>query len=282
MRTIYQHEKRTPTSAVVIAAHIGFAKFTGPAGRVLSALKQYGLLEETDGKFRVSDAAYKILMVADDSPERNDYIRKAALKPVLFRELLTHYKDGLPSDATLREYLIFEKQFNPASVDQFIRILKATIELAKLDDESYTGEEETEDGERGIEPMETPARPLHKPANGQVIPPPPPSDQRLAPGETEIKLNVSQASQARIIFNGQVTQEAIDLLVQMLNIQKLTFPKEAAIARLQPRRAIWRNKDVDQPVTVIDGAGSRDGRRYVMIEESATAIPEDEVEFEDA
>ena len=49
----------------------------------------------------------------------------------------------------------------------------------------------------------------------------------LAEGETEFKFNISQNSRARIVFTGEVTQEAIELLAEMLNIQKRTFPKEA-------------------------------------------------------
>lgn len=42
--------------------------------------------------------------------------------------------------------------------------------------------------------------------------------------------------------------------------------------------AIWRNADHDQPVTVrVDAGQGQDGRRYVWIEESVTAIPADEL-----
>jgi hypothetical protein len=49
-----------------------------------------------------------------------------------------------------------------------------------------------------------------------------------------------------------------------------------------PRKAIWRNKDHDQPVTIIAELGEKDGRRYYAVKETTTGIPGDELEFEDA
>jgi len=51
---------------------------------------------------------------------------------------------------------------------------------------------------------------------------------------------------------------------------------------VRPGPALWRNKDHDQPVTVIGEAGEgSDGRRYVNIAESEGAIPFDEVYYDE-
>ena len=49
-----------------------------------------------------------------------------------------------------------------------------------------------------------------------------------------------------------------------------------------PRKAVWRNKDHDQPVTIIGELGEKDGRRFYAAKETTTGIPDDELEFEDA
>jgi hypothetical protein len=49
-----------------------------------------------------------------------------------------------------------------------------------------------------------------------------------------------------------------------------------------PRNAVWRNKDHDQPVTIIGELGEKDGRRFYAAKETTTGIPGDELEFEDA
>jgi hypothetical protein len=45
------------------------------------------------------------------------------------------------------------------------------------------------------------------------------------------------------------------------------------------RRAIWRNQDHDQPVTVIGELGEIDGVKYYAITESIAGIPAHELEF---
>lgn len=150
-RTIYTHDKRAPTSPVVILSHLGFGKtLSGSAGRVLSAMRQYGLLEDANGSLRVSESAFLMLTLSEQSAERVTAIRAAAQKPAMFREVLAEYPDGLPSDATLRDWLISRKEFNPASADGFIRSLKATIEFAKLGGPQYT------DRERGLAEVSMP------------------------------------------------------------------------------------------------------------------------------
>lgn len=44
--------------------------------------------------------------------------------------------------------------------------------------------------------------------------------------------------------------------------------------------AIWKNKDVDQPINIIEDLGTGpDGRHYVKIEGSSSGIPLDEIEY---
>lgn len=115
----------------------------------------------------------------------------------------------------------------------------------------------------------SPPPPLPPPA-GHHIPP-------LAEGESVLAFKISRDSEARVIFKGQVTQEAIEKLSALLDLSKDAYPTKAELE--QPRRAIWHNKDHDQPVTVIGEAGEHDGRRYVRIEGSDTGVPEDELEY---
>lgn len=57
-------------------------------------------------------------------------------------------------------------------------------------------------------------------------------------------------------------------------------PAAAAPEPKQGRSGVWRNKDVDMPVTVVGDAGTGpDGRKYVKIAESKTAVPADEVVY---
>lgn len=130
-RLIYNAEKRTLGSVEVLQADMGYTVGTGPAGRAVSALKQYGLLDEKDGQYRISDSAFALLELSHGSDEYRSALKEAALKPAMFSELLTKYAGNIPSDTNLRDFLLKVKKFNPVSVGDFIRIFRETVELAK-------------------------------------------------------------------------------------------------------------------------------------------------------
>jgi hypothetical protein len=175
-KIIYEKEQRVLTSRAVMAEHLGFPGVTGPAGRILSALKQYGLLDETSGQLRLSDEGYKIVVLSKESNERQGLIRAAAQRPQIFRELLSHYKGSLPSDATLKDHLITQKNFNPGWVDQFIKIFKSTNQLAKLTNGGYTADEtsketplEQSEGAEMVEEQQEPQKRTGTPLNAASV-----------------------------------------------------------------------------------------------------------------
>jgi hypothetical protein len=137
IRKIYKEEKRNFTDPPVILKHLGYTDGSGTGYRELSALKQYGLLEDRSGSVGLSNTAYVLMYAEQGSPEYANALRESALKPQIFSEMLSAYPDGLPSDATLRSFLIGKKGFNPAAVENFIRVFKETMELAKVQAGEY-------------------------------------------------------------------------------------------------------------------------------------------------
>jgi hypothetical protein len=295
LRQIYQHDRRAFTTYNAILGHMGYSTKpqvgrSGTSGRAVAALRQYGLLDETDGQFRVSDLGFKILNLPEESEERAELIRQAAVNPPIFRKLLAYYQGEIPSDAAIRSHLILNERFNPDTVDQFIRVFRATIDIANPSPDDYTAGEESEETELpftgGKPAVQQTASPAAKQEQGIALPPStPPAGQTVPPvgatGEKVLVFNISRNSEARVFFNGPVTQEAITKLSALLELSKDTFPTKEELERPQPRAATWRNKDHDQPVKVVGEAGELDGRRYVKIEGSDTGVPEDELEFTD-
>jgi hypothetical protein len=146
-RVLYDKDKRALSSLSTILTHLGFGqKLSGNAGRVISALRQFGLIEEIGGQYRVSEGAVRIFTLSDGAPERVAAIQASAQKPAVYREVFAHYQEGLPSDANLKDFLILKKKFNPDSVDTFIRVFKATIEFAKVGPGGYTEPDADPDG----------------------------------------------------------------------------------------------------------------------------------------
>lgn len=158
-KLVYQHEKRNFTTAAVIQRDIGYKEGTGPAGRAVSALRQYGLLEERSGTYGVTDVGFLFTYAEENAPERQAALRESALKPMIFRELIEQFPSGLPSDGTLRSYLIGKRGFNPTAVDEFIAVFKETMELANVVPGVYTPGQPSQDSGGG-EQMETPIAPI--------------------------------------------------------------------------------------------------------------------------
>jgi hypothetical protein len=137
-KAIYDQDRRAATSADVIASHLGYSAAKGPGGRAVSALKQYGLIEEVSGKYRISDLGYTLVHFDRDSEEWQRAIDDAAKRPALFRELFEEHQNGLPSDAALRNELL-KRGFNPAAVPEVIAIARGTLSLASQDGVVHNG-----------------------------------------------------------------------------------------------------------------------------------------------
>lgn len=115
-------------------AHMGFEKFTGDAGRLLSTLKSYGLVQEAEGRLKLTQRGIDIVARPDDDPKRLVALKEAALAPAIYRDLFKEYGVNLPSDATLKAELIASKGFNPKAVDEFIKDFRTTLKNGGVSD----------------------------------------------------------------------------------------------------------------------------------------------------
>jgi hypothetical protein len=207
-KQIYDAEKRTPASADTILAHLGYRPGVGPGLRALSALRQYGLLEERNGQDRISDDAFHILTLSETSQDRQNALREAAKRPALIRQVLDNYKGTIPSDLNLRDYLIKTHHFNPDSVATFIKVLRETVELAKLGSEDHTEATDAEGAEQSAEMTEQPQS-----TKSPTLP--------ATQGERELfRFPLSQGSSVRILVSGPTGPKEIEKLIKVLQLQK--------------------------------------------------------------
>jgi hypothetical protein len=135
-RAFWNSEKRHPAPIDAVARDWNYEPKSSAVMLAVAALKKYGLLDDVGSgsqrQVKLTDSALKILLGAEGSPELEAEIKAAALRPTLHRELWTLYGEELPSDATLKSWLLLQKKFNPAVVEEFIKIYKQTISFAKL------------------------------------------------------------------------------------------------------------------------------------------------------
>lgn len=157
--TIYKHEKRSAAPVAVVAEHCGTDIKSSKGLRLIAALKQFGLVKEEgsgdDRQVRLSERALDYLLADNDDGIRAA-LQAAALAPPIHKKIWETYPNGLPSDATLKSYLIRTLDFNDAYVDGFIKKLRATLAFAELvkSDKIDQGEDEGEDDE-GAHAMDT-------------------------------------------------------------------------------------------------------------------------------
>jgi len=160
---IYDKERRHSAPVAVAARHCGTELTSSVGLRLISGLKQFGLVVEEgrgeDRQIRLSDRALDILLAeSPDSPNRMEAVRQAALHPKIHKDLWQHYAGNLPSDESMRAYLIRKLEFNDKKVGRFIKEFRATLAFAELtqsdivDKEEDNGAEEQDDTQISVTP----------------------------------------------------------------------------------------------------------------------------------
>jgi hypothetical protein len=219
-RQIYDADRRHDV-AVRVASEKRWEYKPGSSqgDQTVAALRAYGLVEVSGAgdkrMVRISDRAYRILANAQDATDR---IKDAALSPAIHAELWDKYgTEGLPSDDTIRNYLLFEREngrFNEDVVDSFIARFKDTISFAKLDSSDKVraavlgglNDEETHEGDNKVPMIQAPVQPPSK-----QNPPPPP-----AGGHKDFPLYLSNSKRAVLYIPDTITTKDYELLKRQI------------------------------------------------------------------
>lgn len=130
----YAEERKSSVPVVSAFKHFGYSESSSGGRQTVSALLQFGLLEDEGRKenrhVKLTNRALTILLAGSDSPDRVEALRECARMPKIYTELLTKYGEELPSDSTLTYYLRKEKDFNPKTVDAFIKDFRKSLSFA--------------------------------------------------------------------------------------------------------------------------------------------------------
>ena len=137
-RTFYEAERRNAAPVVSAVEHWGYAEKSSGGRQTIAALIQFGLLmDEGSGeerKVRLTDLALDIVLDEDGTFRRKDALRAAAKLPKLYAELISQFPlPDLPSDQTLKYFLLREKAINANAVDACMRNFRETLRYSGLD-----------------------------------------------------------------------------------------------------------------------------------------------------
>jgi hypothetical protein len=126
-RLLYEAERRNPVSADVAVAHWGYAPKSSGGRQTIAALKAFELMEDVNGRLRLTDVGQHLVVREPGSPEHNVLLRQVALSPPLFRKLWDRYGPELPPPQSLRSYLVLELKLNENAVENLMRSYRETV-----------------------------------------------------------------------------------------------------------------------------------------------------------
>ena len=141
---LWHAEGKHATSVSVAMQHWGYKEESSTGYSCVAALKKFGLVDHEgmgeNRQVRLSGLALSILLDKNpDSPERRDALRAAALGPRIHAELWERYGNELPSEQSLRRFLVVERSFNETAVDELLDEYKVTMAFAGLPVGTGTG-----------------------------------------------------------------------------------------------------------------------------------------------
>ena len=113
----------------------GYGQKSSGLRSTVSALKQYGLLQDTgegdSRQVRLTDRAVDIFLEPPESAKRRDAVRAAVLTPKIYREVFDRFPTGLPpQDHAISSFLVRDRDFNRKAVARFIAGLRENIRFA--------------------------------------------------------------------------------------------------------------------------------------------------------
>jgi hypothetical protein len=130
-KALYKQEGRAAAPAEVVVRAWGYNSLNGASLRVLSALRQYGLLEGSNEGIRLSPRALTLLLEPESHPEYADALHEALQSPALFQDIVAEYGDDLPSDPALVSYLVRKQNFGEAAAKTLIEAFRESADLVK-------------------------------------------------------------------------------------------------------------------------------------------------------
>lgn len=145
---LYERENKFEAAVPTVVRHWGYSGLTGPASSTLSAVKQFGLIDDIgrgDAR-RIKLSSLGLQIVQDrrpESPEREAAIKRAALSPAVYADLWQRFR--LEASDHNMAYHLETQGFTPAVAEEVVKGYRESILLAKLRPADTLGESASED-----------------------------------------------------------------------------------------------------------------------------------------
>jgi hypothetical protein len=235
LKPLYDSIHTRPAEKEIIAQNLGYKGINGRSLTLIATLRRYGLLvQEGKGLLRISQRAVSILELGRGDEERLTAFKDAAFDPVLFSQLYNDFGERLPKDENLKHYLI-KKEFLPKAAEEIIRVYRANLELVNEEGQAHNAAmtPHTAGPQHSVARAERERNEIDRSFLSKAA-----ADLAVlgaaVPGSgKQLRFNISRDSEAQVIFTGPVTQEAIEKLAALLQLQKDTFPTQEELQLLE-------------------------------------------------
>jgi hypothetical protein len=219
VRKIYEGVHRSSVDSLSAMQLMGFSGKSGASATALGSIRQFGLIEGTGDKTRVSDLALKILEPIDEQ-ERALGVNEAGRYPDVFEQIFDRFDGRLPTvNEPIRAFLIRELGFSKSGADDCLESIRATLQfmenfpigsqssaVSKIDTDLATSTVPASSSD--YEPFElhqqSPNIPIAESAEQMVIP-------------------LTRECKASLRFEGPVTEKALANLIRHIELIKETW-----------------------------------------------------------
>lgn len=219
-KILWNKDTNNPMPLKVVYEHLGYKTIGGYGGRVLSALKQFGLIYEKQKDIILTDEAIYLALHEPSDEIYIKTIKKLALNPTLYDKLFNECKGQLPSDQNLKVRLIKDYGFNADKVDGFLLDFKKTIDFANLKNSDTLTVETVPSLEKPMQGTNTSISTT--PTTTTLAPTTAPPDEREIATYT-----IGRGLKARIIISGEqpTTIKSIKKLIKFLQENEEDLPE---------------------------------------------------------
>lgn len=219
-KSIYAQERNRALDEATIAKALSNRTHTAFASTI-SALLKYGLLESVASLFKVSEDAENIILLSRGHPDRVRALRNIAFTPYLFSKLREAFSEQLPSDNNLRSSLV-KMGFSPKTMENIIHSYLETLKFIQEEETFVLNALKVEE--------QPPDESCPNQCNNNVdssyltnvknmhVSPPVSFRQTLS-------YRIAVDCTARLEFDGQVTQEGLEKLISLLELNADVFPR---------------------------------------------------------
>lgn len=220
---------RVTASPLAFYKALGFTGESGTSRQTLAALNHYGLIEYVgrgDGRnVRLSSLAHRIIFdKVPGSPDRDDAVKEAALKPAIHAKLWENYKPPLAPDYVIETYLVRDSGYTEQAAQNVIEVYKATLEYAGFGDQGSIPPDLFRP-----EPQKPPAGASGSPAMDHTPAPNPLPPAKPLFGSTALDVGEDQM---KVLLDGDRIRVAAD--VDLKGAKRLIKALKANMALLEP------------------------------------------------